>query len=218
MTPLIKVCGIRTPEALEAALDAGVDAVGFVFAESVRRIEPAAAGLLAAACPPTVLRVGVFRHPTIDEVVDVVQHVPLSAIQSDAQDEENIRLVIGPAGGATMEFIPVYRDGPDLAARLAREREIGGGRLVLVEGAKSGTGQTVDWNRVRDAKGSAAEGEGSRLILAGGLNAGNVAEAIRIVRPFAVDVSSGVESSPGVKDAAKIGAFVEAVRSAGERA
>ena len=205
---LIKVCGLRTVEGLEAALDAGVDAVGFVFAESPRRVEPREAAVLAAACPPTVLRVGVFLHPTEDEVATVLEHAALSAIQSDAVDEETIRRVIGPEESARVEFIPVYRDGPHLASDLARERARGERRMVLVEGPKSGVGQRADWSRV------AAASEGLGVILAGGLSAENVAEAIRAVRPRAVDVSSGVESSPGVKDPGRIGAFVDAVRRA----
>jgi phosphoribosylanthranilate isomerase len=209
---LIKVCGIRSAEALEAALDCGVDAVGWVFAESPRRIAPAEAALLAAACPPTVLRVGVFRHPSADEVAEVLARVPLSALQSDAQDEETIAMVAGPGGGeeagAGAGFVPVFRDGADLAQRLAREREAGGGRMVLIEGPRSGAGEVVDWARVAGAS------AGLRVMLAGGLHAGNVAEAIARVRPFAVDVSSGVESSPGVKDPEKIAAFVDAVRGA----
>jgi phosphoribosylanthranilate isomerase len=224
VVPLIKVCGIASAESLEAAIGCGVDAVGFVFAESSRRIKPELAGLLAAACPPTVLRVGVFRHPTVDEVAEVVERVGLSAIQSDAQDEETVRLVIGGEVGGVgsgIEFIPVYREGADLAARLKREAASAGGghgRLVLIEGPTSGAGQAVNFARVREAIEGAwgvQGGEGGRapVILAGGLNAGNVAEAVRVVRPLAVDVSSGVESGPGVKDAGKIAAFVAAVRA-----
>lgn len=193
MSLMIKICGLRDARAIGAAVDAGANAVGFVFADSVRRIEPAEAAELAAGLPATVRRVAVLRHPDTalwQAVLDVFQP---QVVQTDAADFDHLDV---PPG---IEVWPVYREGESLDALPAR---------FVYEGGKSGSGQTVDWNRAATV---AARGE---MILAGGLKPENIAEAIRTVRPYGVDVSSGTESAPGIKDVNRIRAFIAAARAA----
>jgi phosphoribosylanthranilate isomerase len=190
----IKVCGMTTPEAVAAAVTARVDAIGFVFAESVRRVEPEAAAQLAATARGRVKLFAVTKHPTqrlVDEIVEVFEP---DVLQTDAGDFATLRL---PRG---LELLPVLRAGATLPQPLPPK--------LLFEGPVSGTGVAFDWT------GAADVARGSRLILAGGLNAANVVEAITAVRPFGVDVSSGVEARPGVKSPQKIADFVSAARSA----
>jgi phosphoribosylanthranilate isomerase len=194
----IKICGLRTTAAIDAAAAAGADSVGFVFHEaSPRNLSLAVARELQRAVPPGVERVAVFLHPSqalVDAVLDAIEP---DWLQTDEGDLAGLRL---PEGQRVM---PVLRDravGPaGLPAR------------VLFEGARSGAGEPADWN-------AAAElARQTQLVLAGGLHPANVAEAVHAVRPFGVDVSSGVERERGVKDAALIRAFVRAARDA-ERA
>lgn len=199
----VKICGLRTPEAVAAAVSSGADAIGFVFhPPSPRNIAPRSAGALARAVPPFIARVGVFRHPPIDLVDLALEHVGPDLAQSDAEDAELF--------DGLVPFLPVFRDGAGLAADVGRWRG-GGQRPVMIEGPESGAGVTPDWSRI------APHALAGPVVLAGGLTPENVGDAIRRVRPYAVDVSSGVESAPGVKDPARIRAFVDAVRDA-ERA
>jgi phosphoribosylanthranilate isomerase len=193
--PWIKVCGLTTPEAVVAALEAGVDAVGFVFhASSPRNVTPEDALRLTRDVPRHVLRVAVTLHPSQDLVDEIAAVFRPDALQSDAEDFERLRLPWG------MESLPVLRAG---GARPAEWPE-----RFLYEGPRSGAGATADWD---EARALAARGD---LVLAGGLRPENVAEAIERVRPFGVDVSSGVETAPGRKDPARIREFVEAARRA----
>lgn len=195
MKPWIKVCGLTTPEGVAAALEAGVDAVGFVFhAGSPRNVSPADARRLARDVPRHVQRIAVTRRPAqslVDEIADVFRP---DALQSDVADFAHLHLRPGLAA------LPVLRSG-DAPPTQCPER-------FLYEGARSGAGELADWD---EARALAARGE---LVLAGGLRPDNVAAAIARVRPFGVDVSSGVESAPGRKDAARIREFVEAARRA----
>lgn len=190
---LIKICGMRDARNVEAAIEAGADALGFVFAESPRRVTPEEARLATAQVPSDVLRVAVMLHPDAADWQAVREVFEPDVLQTDAADFD-------------------YLDVPDSIRRWPVVRE-GDATLTVpaqfvYEGQKSGQGQTVDWDY---AASLAARG---RMILAGGLDAGNVAEAIRRVRPFGVDTSSAVESAPGQKDPAKIRAFIRAARAA----
>jgi phosphoribosylanthranilate isomerase len=189
----IKICGLTDENAVAAALQAGVDAIGFVFAPSVRRLEPAQASRLARAARGRVPCVAVMLHPTQAELALIVEGFRPDVLQTDAGDLAGLAL---PAGLATL---PVWRDA---AAALS-----GGGR-ILFEGPRSGTGQRADWSAAREL---ASRRE---LVLAGGLAPENVEEAIAQVRPFGVDVSSGVEERPGRKDPARIADFVARARAA----
>jgi phosphoribosylanthranilate isomerase len=198
MTPEIKICGITTAEALRAAAEAGATAIGLVFADSIRRIDIPAAAALARLAPPALTKVAVFRHPSPDLVARVLAEVEIDRIQSDADDYPAIKNVLG-----NTPFLPVYRDSPDLAAHVAAAAPTG---PILIEGPLSGAGRTPDWSRIAAIP--------HPKILAGGLSPANVAAAIAQVRPVGVDVSSGVESAPGIKDPALIHAFIAAARAA----
>jgi len=195
MSLLVKICGLTTPAAIEAALAAGADALGFVFHESSpRNLSPAQAAALAAALPAGVLKVAVTLHPAQALVDAVLARFSPDAWQTDAADFAALQL---PADVARW---PVLRAGTVLVGPLPER--------FLFEGARSGSGELADWSQAATL---ARRGE---LILGGGLDAGNVAAAVRAVRPFGVDVSSGVESAPGHKDPVRIGSFVKAARAA----
>ena len=198
---LVKICGLSTAEHVRAAVAAGADAVGFVFAESVRRVEPSHAAAIAGDVPDTVKKVAVMLHPTDDEWQRVLREFSPNVLQTDAEDFAGLDVP------ESIERWPVYREGnvvPDTVFSLGNR--VSG--TFLYEGAKSGQGETVDWSRAAEI---ARQGN---MILAGGLAAHNVAEAIATVRPFGVDVSSAVESAPGEKDSLLIEEFVMAARAA----
>jgi phosphoribosylanthranilate isomerase len=198
MSLWIKICGLTSAAAVGAALDAGVDALGFVFhAGSPRNLTPARAAALAAGVPPGVLRVAVTQHPAPALVAAIATGFAPDLLQTDAGDLATLTL---PAG---LAVLPVLRSGERLPAALPAR--------CLYESAASGSGRRADW---REARALAARTE---LILGGGLTPDNVAAAIAAVRPFGVDVSSGVESAPGTKDVARIHAFVAAARAAATR-
>ncbi len=190
----IKICGMTSAAAVAAAVEAGVDAIGFVFARSVRQLTPQAAAVLAAAARGRVRCVAVMRHPTQVALEEMLELFRPDLLQSDAADFSALRLP------ALLERLAVVRSGEDLPAPLPPR--------LLFEGPASGSGAVSDW---RTAGELAVHTE---LVLAGGLHAGNVAEAIATVRPYGVDVSSGVEERPGIKSVAAIAAFVAAARAA----
>jgi phosphoribosylanthranilate isomerase len=190
----IKICGMTTPEAVRAALDCNVDAIGFVFAPSVRNVSAQRARELAQPARNRVACVAVTRHPQRRDVDAILQAFRPDILQTDIEDLDALALP------RSLSVLPVMRPGPQPACALPRR--------VLFEGPVSGSGRTTDWNE------AAQLARRAEVILAGGLNAGNVAAAIRQVRPFGVDVSSGVEQDPGVKNTQKIEQFVAAARAA----
>jgi phosphoribosylanthranilate isomerase len=190
----IKICGITSPSAVAAAIECGVDAIGFVFAPSPRQLTPAQAAELSTQVPAGLLRIAVTRHPSQRLIDEILEQVQPDILQTDLPDLINLKIP------AELQVLPVVR-GP-LSGKVMRR--------VLFEGALSGKGELSDWNV------AAEMASRTEVILAGGLNAGNVAAAIARVRPFGVDVSSGVESAPGVKDARRMAEFVTAVRSVGQ--
>ena len=189
----VKICGLATPDAVTAAVEAGVDAAGFVFAESPRRVSVEQAAVLAALLPRQVLKVAVLRRATRGELASLCERFAPDVIQADA---ECLRGVTLPRG---VRALPVVRDGESI--------EDGSG-WILYESRESGAGRPADWSV------AAAVAQRRTIILAGGLDAHNVEEALRRVHPWGVDVSSGVEETRGVKSARKIREFVEAVRAA----
>ncbi len=179
---------------MDAAIAEGVNAIGFVFAPSKRLVNAAQAAQLTKGVPSSVLRIAVMQHPAqslLDEVWSVFKP---DMLQTDYEDLAGLELPNG------LKVLPVLRAGKALPSPLPVR--------MLFEGPVSGTGETADWTRAAEL---AAQ---TQLILAGGLSPSNVAEAIARVRLFGVDVSSGVESAPGVKDVRKIVEFVRAVREA----
>jgi len=171
---------------------AGADALGFVFAPSPREVSPERALELTAEVPARVVRVAVLHHPSAAHFERVVATFAPDWVQTDAEDLEALPT-------AAPLVLPVFRNGRvPPGPRPAR---------LLFEGARSGTGTTADWN---EARALAAQTE---LVLAGGLNPDNIAAAITYVRPWGVDVSSGVERAPGRKDPDRINEFVARVRA-----
>jgi len=192
----VKICGMTDSRAITAAVEAGADAVGFVFHDaSPRNLSLGEARGLAALVPPGTLRVAVMLHP--DPVVcrAVLDGLRPDALQTDAGDFAHIDM---PEGIAAW---PVYRESEAVDVHALPQR-------YVYEGAQSGQGQQVDWQR------AAAVARYGNMMLAGGLAADNVGDALRIVRPWAVDVSSAVESAPGEKDPAKVSEFVRAAKAA----
>ena len=201
----VKICGLTTRDAVEAAVAAGADAVGFVFAPSKRQVTAALATQLAQGVPRRIRRVAVMLHPTQSELDEVWSEFRPDVLQTDVGDLPTLRVPMG------LGVMPVVRNGvrlkPDPQASYVGSALAEHPR-VLFEGPVSGVGSTSDWNI------AAQLARTTQLVLAGGLNATNIADAIAAVRPFGVDVSSGVEASPGIKDPARIHEFVQRARAA----
>ncbi|WP_244816797.1 phosphoribosylanthranilate isomerase [Caballeronia sp. Lep1P3] len=209
----IKLCGLSTVEHVEHAVALGADAVGFVFyPPSPRSLSVSQAVELSRRVPPLVAAVGLFVNATPEWIEEVTSNVPLSILQfhGDETPEQCAEL----AAIAGLPWWRAVRVGPDAAASDLVESSLNysaaGGILLdaLVEGFGGG-GKAFDWSLIPTDL-------GHRAVLSGGLNAQNVSDAIRRVRPFAVDVSSGIEvpGAKGVKDSARMAAFVRAVREA----
>ena len=197
----VKICGLIAEEHVQVAADSGADAVGFVFADSVRRIDPARAAAISKSVPGSIRKVAVMLHPSNDEWQQVLADFEPDVLQTDAEDFDGLDVP------ASIERWPVYRETNKVADPFKLSPK-GSATLFLYEGAKSGQGETVDWTLAADI---ARQGN---MILAGGLGPDNVADAIRTVRPWGVDVSSGVEAAPGQKDAQLIRTFISAARAA----
>jgi phosphoribosylanthranilate isomerase len=202
MRTRVKICGITRIEDAMAAAQAGADAIGFVFdPKSPRHVHPDQALKIARALPPFITIVGLFVNAAPDTIEGVLSHVPLDLIQFHGNEKpEQCRRY-------HRSYIKAIHMKPDVDLReMARLYGDATGLLLdtYIADVAGGSGQVFDWNRIpRDL--------GKPVILAGGLTPENVAEAVRKVRPFAVDVSSGVELSKGIKDAKKISDFIDAV-------
>jgi len=200
----IKICGLTRPQDVRAAVDLGADAIGFVFyPPSPRAVSIEQAAELVAMLPPFVTAVGLFVNATAEEVNAVLARVPLQLLQFHGDEAESDCVRYGRPWIKAARMRP----GVDLVEFASSYPRAGGILLdAFVEGYGGG-GKTFDWSLI-------PEGFGRPLVLSGGLDADNVVEAVRRVRPWAVDVSSGVESDKGIKDAAKIAAFIAGVRHA----
>jgi phosphoribosylanthranilate isomerase len=191
----IKICGLRTLEAIDAAASAGADAVGFVFHDaSPRNVALDDARALQRAVPEGIERVAVLLHPSQALLDAVLAAIEPDWVQTDASDLAGLRLP------ARQRVLPVLRSGAEHAGPLPPR--------CLFESLSSGSGERADWTA------AARLARTTQLVLAGGLDPSNVGDAVRAVRPFGVDVSSGVESSRGVKDAARIREFIRSARAA----
>lgn len=200
MRIFVKICGLSTRDAVKAAVDAGADALGFVLAESPRRVTAAEAARLCRDVPYEFITVAVLQHPDQDEWDGLRALFRPDWVQADVADFDQFQ------PGTSIRRLPVYRDGPDLDIDAAGRED-----LLLFESVRSGAGQMPDLGRAAQIAAM------TRVVIAGGLDPDNVADVIDRVRPFGVDVSSGVESSRGRKDPGKIRAFIEAVREAESR-
>ena len=198
----IKVCGIRRLEDALLAVDVGASAIGFIFwPASPRFIDPFRARAVAAGLPPFVTRVGVFVNQPPDYVKSVVGLVRLGAVQLHGDEDPGSYAIAG---------VPVIKSvAVDERFRPTSVEDIHSDVTVLLDAhdpvMRGGTGRTIDWRAAADAA------RRRRVILSGGLTPSNVRDAVEAVSPYAVDVSSGVESSPGVKDAGKLRAFCAAI-------
>lgn len=202
----IKICGITNPEDAEVAVAAGADALGFVmYRKSPRFVEPAVARTIVARLPPFVLAVGVFVNEEADRVRGLVDECGFALAQLHGDESA---MYCQHLGRPALKALRLKDRGTFLA--LAELHGRANVRGVLIDAfsdqAYGGTGQTVDWTLAQEAARS------TPIILAGGLTPANVAEAISQVRPYGVDVSSGVERSPGKKDPEKVKAFMDAAR------
>jgi phosphoribosylanthranilate isomerase len=205
MRTRVKICGITRVEDALAAAAAGADAIGLVFdPESPRYIDPKRAATIARALPPYITVVGLFVDAAPETVHEALRHVGLDLLQFHGNETpEYCRAFPKP-------YVKAIHMTPDVDLRAEDRRYADAAGLLLdtySPAVSGGTGEAFDWGRIpSDLK--------KPLILAGGLTPANVAEAVRRVHPYAVDVSSGVESAKGIKDAAKIDAFIQAVRNA----
>jgi phosphoribosylanthranilate isomerase len=206
----IKHCGITSLEDAHLAAEAGAWALGMIFWEgSPRRCEPADAQLIGAALRRTLNVVGVFVNATLDEVDATAQLAGLTHVQLHGDEGPAFCTEVARRTGAKVIKATRVRSRADLQAASAFHTDF---HLLdaHVDGVPGGTGETIDWELVRRHNKFTAP-----IILSGGLTPDNVGAAIALTQPFAVDVASGTERSPGVKDPAKLAAFAAAVHGAG---
>jgi len=202
----VKICGITSMDDAVCAVECGADAVGFVFWEkSARYIAPDAAGDIARRLGPFVTIVGVFVDASMEMVREYAREACCGVVQLHGDETPEACREIREATGAGIIKAFRIRDRDDTAAM---ERYDVGAYLLdaFSEHGPGGTGRRFDWNIAVEA------GKNGRIILSGGLTPSNVADAVRRVAPYGVDVSSGVETEPGRKDHAKVAAFIRAAR------
>jgi len=220
----IKICGITNFEDAQTAINAGADALGFVFYDkSPRRVEVGAAQNIVRELPNQIEKVGVFVDADADTIQETASHVGLTAIQLHGQDSiDDVWLDSRPLQerlGVSRLILAVPGDrlkqGGVLITDRAREEVFALLLDAQSDGNFGGTGVTFDWLGTRGMVQIISLK--IPVIVAGGLTASNVADAIRILKPFGVDVSSGVEASPGKKDPEKVRTFIQAARAADKR-
>ena len=196
----IKICGITNEEDALLAVAVGADAIGFVFAPSPRQVAVTRVSEIVKRLPPDVLTVGVFRNELPDRVISIVNNTGLMAAQlhgfESATQVQKVKSEVRTVFKAVTAGSESFQDAAAFGAD-----------AVLVDSDEPGSGEVFDWKMAENAP------QGVPLILAGGLTPSNVAGAIRKVQPWGVDVSTGVERSPGLKDPILVRAFIEAARS-----
>jgi phosphoribosylanthranilate isomerase len=211
----IKICGITREQDLRSAVELGADALGFVFfPKSPRFVTPQQAAALASSLPPYVSSVALFVNATLEQVQEVVQAAPVALIQFHG--DETPAQCAAIAAAVARPFVRAFRVKPDTGAADLLECELAyraaspwfsGLLLDTYVDAYGGAGKVFDWSLIPKEL-------APRVVLSGGLSVQNATEAVVRVRPYAVDISSGVEESKGIKDARKIAAFIAAVRAA----
>lgn len=197
----IKICGTTSAEDALLAASLGADAIGFVFAESKRQVDAATVASIVKVLPPDVLTVGVFRNALVDDIVSTLRSTGLRGVQLHGDEGPSVASALRDQALFLVQAFTV--DDPRLE-RLA-EYPID---AVLLDSPTPGSGQTFDWSQIADLP------QRCRVILAGGLSPANVSEAIERVRPWGVDVVSGVETAPGRKDPDALAAFISSARDA----
>jgi len=207
MATKVKICGITSAADAQAAVGAGADALGFIFYEgSPRYIAVQAASAISRDLPPFIMRVGVFVNEDAESIMRAMRECGLTMLQFHGDEEPEFCGQFGLMSmkafrmrdAGTLKEIPKYMTDAYLLD-------------AYCPTTVGGTGGQFNWDLALEARKF-----GKPIFLAGGLRADNVGEAIRKVRPFGVDVSSGVEEKPGKKDHAKMKAFIEAVKAAGD--
>lgn len=202
----VKICGITNLEDALMAVEYGADALGFVFATSPRRIQPEVAKEIIMELPPFVSKVGVFVDEEAEAVQKIAKECGLNSLQFHGKESP----VYCSAFKGAYKVIKAFRVSADFKLETLRGYEVDGALLdTYIEGRAGGSGLTFDWKIAREVKVSSMR----PLILSGGLSPENVAQAISETEPFAVDVSSGVEISPGKKDGEKMREFIRAAKS-----
>jgi phosphoribosylanthranilate isomerase len=197
----IKICGITSEDDALLAVAMGADALGFVFAPSPRQVPAQQVYDITRRLPPEILTVGVFRDEHPRRVVEIVHRSGVKGAQLHGNESAD---VVAEVAKAVRFLVKAYPAGsPLIAASAALATD-----TILVDGPSPGSGQLFDWTLVGEIP------DGVRMILAGGLTPDNVADAVQTVLPWGVDVSTGVESSPGKKDALKVKRFIERARAA----
>jgi phosphoribosylanthranilate isomerase len=220
MSLWIKICGNTSLEDALLAVEAGADALGFVFAPSPRQVTPARAAAITAHLPATVEKIGVFVDAALDEIYATVRECGLTGVQLHFGAAPGLPAKLRERLGPQIRILRVVHFGvaatDSIAAELARHAENPHVDAVLVDSrtatAVGGTGVTFDWELARTTV--FQDVNACKLIAAGGLNPANVAEAIAMLRPWGVDVASGVEAAPGKKDPTKVREFVVRARAA----
>jgi phosphoribosylanthranilate isomerase len=217
----IKICGNTNLEDARLAVDAGANSVGFVFAESPRRVNREQVRAITPHLPKTIERYGVFVEPGFEEVVETVTECGLTGVQLHSTSDPTLALRLREhfaaiAGRGRLGILRVMHYGADFDEQLQDLRQDHAVDAVLIDSrtakAVGGTGVAFDWRAAQTS--FLRSSPHLRLIVAGGLNPDNVAEALYTLQPWGVDVASGVEAVPGRKDPAKVKAFVHAVRKA----
>jgi phosphoribosylanthranilate isomerase len=216
-----KICANTSLEDTLLAVTSGADAVGFIFAESVRRMTPAQVRAITPHLPASVEKYGVFVDSSLDQILATVEESGLTGVQLHSSQDPALpaKLRERYSGPHRLGILKVIHYGPDLETQLRNVRLDSAIDAVLVDSRTAsllgGSGQRFDWQTARSRFAETASR--LRLIAAGGLNPQNVAEAIETLRPWGVDVASGVETSPGKKDPARVKAFIENARIAAHK-
>jgi phosphoribosylanthranilate isomerase len=221
MSIWIKICANTSLRDALLAVEAGADAIGFVFAPSPRQVTAAQAAVIVPCLPASVEKIGVFAGAALEEIVSTVEGCGLTGVQLHFDAEHELPAKLHQRLGSELRIMRVVRfdaeSAPRHAARIAQYAQNPHVDAVLVDshsdGAVGGAGVAFDWDAAR--KTIFQDGRACKLLAAGGLNPDNVAAAISALRPWGVDVASGVEAAPGRKDAEKVREFVVRARAGG---
>lgn len=212
----IKICGNTNLEDTLLAVESGADAVGFVFAESPRRVTATQVAAITPHLPKALEKYGVFVNWSFDEIAQTVEDSGLTGVQLHASQDPTLQTRLREHFGPALKILRVIHYTQDLETQLNAAQQDHSIDGVLVDSrtatAVGGTGIRFDWQAAR--RGFSASAPHLRLIAAGGLNPVNVADAIHTLQPWGVDVSSGVEAAPGRKDPPRVKAFVHAAKAA----
>jgi phosphoribosylanthranilate isomerase len=196
----VKICGITNEEDALLAIAMGADAIGFIFAPSLRQVSVATVAGIVPRLPAEIMTFGVFRDELPERVISSVQEAGLKGAQLHGQESPEDTAIVTASVRHVIKAFAATSVGLSHASRYSVD-------AFLLDSADPGSGRVFDW-RLADGLPRTR-----RLVLSGGLHAGNVADAINLVHPWGVDVDSGVESAPGLKDPTKIREFVQAVRA-----